>query len=337
MRCFAGLDISLETTSICVLAADGSRLREGVVETGPETIASWLTSDGSQYGRVGMESTSMATWLYTGLAKAGLPAVMVEARHAHSVLKARPNKTDRNDARGLAEIMRMGVFRAVHPKTDKCRAFRYLLSARRMLSASRHNVENCITGILRSAGINLRRPAHKVFSERVMASVGRDRLLLVAVKTLLRVHATVTAQMKAVEVRLEKMAFLDPVCRRLMTVPGIGPVTALTYRTTIDVPERFRRSRTVAAHLGLTPRTHQSGSLDWRGPITRFGDKACRTALCQAAAAVLNPRCRSSPLKAWAMSIKERSGWSKAMVALARRLAVLLHRIWIDGSVYHSA
>jgi transposase len=332
MRCFAGLDVSLETTNVCVMDAEGVVLRESKLATEPEAMAAWFKETGLGYGRIGLEASATAMWLFRGLAEAGLPIICIEARHAHGVLKARLNKTDRNDANGIADLMRVGLFKAVHVKTLESQHVRALLTARRTMRIKLVDLENAIGGILRSLGFNLRRPSRLKFDARVQDCLAQAPEISAFIQPLLDARSMTWAQFEVLDERVASLARADPVCRRLMTIPGVGPLVALTYRATIDIPQRFSRSRTVAAHLGLTPRTYQSGRLEMRGRITRFGDRHARTALVNAAMAALHPRTRTSPLKVWGLCVAERRGKMKAAIAVARRLAVLMHRLWVDGA-----
>ena len=337
MKYFAGLDVSLKTTSICIMTPQGEIIRQGVTETDPKVIAAWLREGGRRYHRVGLEAGSTSMWLYGGLAKARLPVVCMEARHAHSILSTRLNKTDRNDARGLADLLRTHLFRAVHVKSQSSQTLRALLTARRLLMTKLMDLENGIGGLLRSVGQKLGKPSRKLFDLKVRACLKAVPELEGCIGALLAVRNEVWAQYNRLHERVVAATNADAVCRRLMTIPGVGPLTAITYRVTIDVPERFARSRSVGAHLGLTPRTYQSGDSDRRGRMSRAGDREGRSTWWIAAVAILNPRCRPSPLKAWTLAVAERRGKMKAIGATARRLAVLMHRIWIDGTEYRSA
>ena len=271
----------------------------------------------------------MADWLVVGLAKAGLPVVCIEAYHASRVLKARLNKTDRNDAQGIAELMRVGLFRSVHIKTPESRWIRNLLAARRLLQIKAIDLENAIKALLRLEGVRLGRGNTVAFSKQAL-ELGSSSPSLMLLQSLLTARNAIREQFNQLSATVRLVAQDDPVCRRLMTAPGVGPIVALAYRSAIDVPERFRRSRTVAAHLGLTPVTHQSGEVDRRGRISRCGDEMARRCLVNAAISILSPRARPTGLKVWGAAVCERRGKMKGYIALARRLAVILHRMWIN-------
>jgi len=334
MRYFVGLDVSLKMTSVCVIDADGAKVREAAVATEPVALIEFLKPYRRSCVRLGLESGSLSEWLYLELAKAGLPVVCIEARQAHSVLKANINKTDRNDARGIATIMRAGLYRAVHVKSLESRQHRTLLTVRRIVQHKVIDIESAISGILRSFGFRPGRASTRKFEMSVARLLEGRSDLAALLQPLINIRRCLREQFDALDSQMRRVASSDPICRRLMTAPGIGPFTALTYRCVIDVPERFRRSQTIGVHLGLTPKTRQSGAMDIRGRISKRGDRGLRSALYNGANSVLAPHCKDHPLRAWALQIAARRGRCKAVIALARRLAVILHRMWCDGADY---
>lgn len=249
-------------------------------------------------------------------------------------MKTMPNKTDRNDARALAQIMRTGWFRAVHVKRRDCRLLRSLLVARRTVLNEMRSIENVVRAILREAGIKLGTPARAKFSVTVRERAGDDADVMKMVTPLLKVLSVMLDQLGALTKQVLAAAREDAVCRQLMTAPGVGPITALAFRATIDDPGRFRRSRDVGAHLGLTPSRYQSGETDRQGRISRCGDEMARTALYEAAHSLLTRSRKWSSLRAWGMQVAKRRGMARARVAVARKLAVILHRMWRDGTEF---
>jgi transposase len=247
---------------------------------------------------------------------------------------AMPNKTDRNDARGIAQIMRTGWYRAVHVKSAACRSWRALLTARRMVINKRRDVENGLRALLREVGLKVGTPSRKDFAARVRELAADDQVLASLAESLLAVVDVMTGEVERLTKRVLDEVRVEPTCRRLMTVPGVGPLTALTFRATIDQPSRFRRSRDVGAHLGLTPRRYQSGQTDVQGRISRCGDELARTALYEAAHSLLIRGTKWSSLRAWGMNVAKRRGMARARVAVARKLAVILHRMWADSSEF---
>lgn len=331
---YVGLDVSVRETSVCVVDETGKVLKEAKVPTEPDVIASLLAKGDYACKRVGLEAGPMSQWLYAELAAAGLAVICVEAQHMRSALSAQRNKTDRNDARGIAQIMRTGWYRAVHVKSPACRSWRALLTARRMLLNKRRDVENGIRALLREAGLKVGTPSRKAFPARVRELATDDPVLASLAGSMLTVIEAMTKEVDQLTKRVLDEVRVEPTCRRLMTVPGVGPLTALAFRATIDQPDRFRRSRDVGAHLGLTPRRYQSGETDIQGHISRCGDELARTALYEAAHSLLIRSSKWSALRAWGMSIAKRRGMARARVAVARKLAVILHRIWADGSEF---
>lgn len=330
----AGLDVSLDNTAICIVDHAGKIVREARAASEPEALAAFFAECGMPMERVGLEACSLTAWLHAGLTKAGIPAICIETRQAKAAMGAMPNKTDRNDARGIAQIMRTGWYRAVHVKSSPCRAWRALLTARRMLLNKRRDVENGIRALLREAGLKVGTPSRKAFPARVRELAANDPVLDSLANSLLSVLDVMTEEADRLTKRVLDEVRDEPICRRLMTVPGVGPLTALAFRATIDQPGRFRKSRDVGAHLGLTPRRYQSGETDMQGRISRCGDELARTALYEAAHSLLIRSTKWSALRAWGMSVAKRRGMARARVAVARKLAVILHRMWADSSEF---
>ncbi len=331
---FAGLDVSVKETSVCIVDDTGRILREVKVASEPEALLPVLKNPAYRFKRVGLEAGPLSQWLFSALAEAGLPVICVETRHMQAVLKARINKTDRNDARGIAQMMRVGLYRAVHVKTLRSQKLRMLLTHRKLLQSKAIAIENDLRGTLRNFGLKVGMVGKVNFEVRIRDLVENLPDLAVLVEPLLVVRRVLREQIGILHRRLLIIVRDDDVCRRLMTVPGVGPVVALTYRATVDVPARFRNSKAVGASFGLTPSKYQSGEINRTGSISRCGDEMMRMMLYEAAQVMLTRTNKWSWLKAWAMQIARHRGMKKAIVALARRLAVILHRIWVDGTEF---
>lgn len=329
MPYFVGLDVAKRSTSICVLDELGAIVEERSVETSPKAIIGALRGGRRRYRRLGMEGGPLSAWLYEGLAKAGLPITNIDARHAHAVLSTRRNKTDRNDARGIAELMRAGTYRISHIRSRESRELRSLLVAREAIVTKRADIDSVIMAVLLGFGLKLAAGARKTFAARAEVLGRTDAGAWAVIEPLLRVRAALVEECRHFDARVEELAKEDTVCRRLMTAPGIGPLAALAFKSAIEFPERFPASRTVGAHFGLTPRTHQSGERDVRRGITHAGDRMVRRLLYLAARSLSRRGARSSWLSMWARSLLERIRYNKAMVAVARKLAVVLHRMWM--------
>lgn len=318
---FAGMDVSVKETSVCIVDDSGKIVREVKVASEPEALLAVLKNPAYHFKRVGLEAGPLSQWLFSALAEAGLPVICVETRHMRAALKAQINKTDRNDARGIAQMMRVGLYRPVHVKTLRSQKLRMLLTHRKLLQSKAIAIENDLRATLRNFGLKVGVVGTVKFEARIKELVENVPDLAALVEPLLIVR----------RVLREQIVILH---RRLMTVPGVGPVVALTYRATVDVPARFRKSKAVGAVFGLTCAKYQSGEVDWSGRISRGGDdEMMRVMLYEAAQSMLHSK-KWSWLKAWAMQIARRRGMKKAIVALARRLAVIMHRIWVDGTEF---
>jgi transposase len=331
---FAGLDVSVNETNVCIVDDTGKIVREVKVASEPDALLLVLMNSGYHFKRIGLEAGPLSQWLYSALAEAGLPVICVETRHMRAVLKAQINKTDRNDARGIAQMMRAGLYRPVHVKTLRSQKLRTLLTHRKLLQSKAIAIENDLRGTLRNFGLKVGMVGTVKFEARIKELVENLPDLAALVDSLLVVRRVLREQLGILHRRVLAIARDDEVCRRLMTVPGVGPVVALSYRATVDVPARFRNSRAVGAVLGLTPCKYQSGESDRTGAISKCGDEMMRVMLYEAAQILLMRSTKWSWLKAWAMQIARRRGMKKAIVALARRLAVIMHRIWADGTEF---
>jgi transposase len=331
---FAGLDVSVKETSVCIVDETGRLVREVKVASEPEALLPLLKNGAYHFKRIGLEAGPLSQWLYSALGEAGLPVICVETRHMRAVLQAQINKTDRNDARGIAQMMRAGLYRPVHVKTLRSQKLRMLLTHRKLLQSKAIAIDNDLRGTLRNFGLKVGIVGAARFEARIRELVKNLPDLAVLTEPLLIVRQVLREQMAVLHRRLLAIVRDDEVCRRLMTIPGVGPVVALTFRATIDVPARFRNSRAVGAVLGLTPCKHQSGESERTGGISKCGDEMMRVMLYEAAQILLTRSARWSWLKAWAMQIARRRGLKKAIVALARRLAVVMHRIWVNGTEF---
>jgi transposase len=328
------LDVSLEETAICVVDAAGLIVKELRAASEPEALVTALLAMNLPLERIGLEASSLSAWLHDELRAAGLPAICIETRQANAAMKTMPNKTDRNDARALAQIMRTGWFRQVHVKSRESRLWRSLLVVRRTVLNEMRTIENVVRAVLREAGVKLGTPSRAAFADRVRELVGGDPAVMPLVEPLLAILATMLDQLTRLTKQVLSIARKEAVCRRLMSVPGVGPITALAFRATIDRPDRFRRSRDVGAHLGLTPARYQSGNTDIQGKISRCGDELARTALYEAAHTLLVKSKKWSSLRAWGMKIAKNRGMARARVAVARKLTVILHRMWSDETEF---
>ena len=335
MKLFAGLDISLRDTHICIVDEDGKVIRETRVLTEPDDICRSLSAFKKALARVGFEASSLSPWLSGALKKANFPATVVEARHMASALGAMRNKTDRNDAKGIAQMMRTGWFREVHVKSDDSHKLRLLLANRRMLKRKFIDIENTIRGTLKVFGIKTGHLSRAKFDSELRDLLhSEDAFLQEMIDPMLQARMALLVQFTRCETLIVRAARENPVCRRFMTIPGVGPMTAIAVFSGIDDPRRFTSSKTVGAYFGMTPKRFQSGTVDNEGRISRCGDNEVRTLLFEAGTSILCRVQKWSALKAWGLKIQRRSGFKCASVAVGRKLAVIMHRMWIDGTEF---
>ena len=334
MKHYAGLDVSVKETSVCVIDETGATIREAKVASEPEALLAVLMDDALTIERIGLEAGPLSQWLYSGLAEAGLPVICVETRHMKAALSAQLNKSDRNDARGIAHMMRVGLFRPVHVKTLTSQKRRMLLTSRQLLQAKALDIENDLRGTLRNFGLKVGVVGTAKFEARIRELVADHPDLAAIAEPLLVARRVLREQLGVLHRRLLAVVRQDEVCRRLMTIPGVGPVVALAFRATVDVPVRFKSSKAVGAAFGLTPRRHQSGEIDRMGGISKCGDAMIRTMLFGSAQVMLTRTIRWSWLKAWGIKIARHRGMKRAIVAVARRMAVIMHRMWADGTEF---
>ena len=338
MNHYAGIDVSLERSSVCVVDGSGKIVREAKVASEPAALVAWFGKLGVKLERIGLEAGPLSQWLYAGLREAGFAVELLETRHVRAAFRAMPVKSDRNDARGIAQLLRLGWFKPVHCKSLAAQEVRVLLSARKLIQSKLQDVENSLRGILRGFGLKVGRTTKRSFPGRVRELVAGHASLEVVSEALLSVHAVLLQEFKAFEKRVREMARQDDKARLLMTVPAVGPIVALTYASAIDDPARFTSSKAAGAHFGLTPRKYQSGETDVSGRISKIGDAAVRSVLYEAGNIILVKPIRGcTALKSWAMRIARRAGPRKAKVALARKLAVILHRMLADGQPFDPA
>src|SRR4051812_13461828 len=325
MEYFAGLDISMAETQICVMGRNGAVIHKAKVPSTPADIAAELAQLPT-CRRIVFETGRMAPMLYHGLRQLGLPVICVESRQAYQALKSlTTHKTDRNDARGLAHLARIGFFKPVHVKSLPAHAVRALIIARKKPVGQRVTLENQIRGLAVVFGVRLPRALSPAFIDKALRMSTGINGLSAAMQGLVAARAAALAAVVAIDADIKKMVRASDACRRLMTVPGVGQLTALAFVAAIDNPERFKRSRDIGAYLGLVPRRYQSGEVDYTGSISKCGDKRVRTLLYEAANVMLTRCKRPLKLRNWAFAIAKRSNMRKARIALARRLAIIMH------------
>ena len=334
MEHYAGINVSLESASVCVVDASGRIVCEAKVASEPDVLIGWFDNLGVEVSRIGLEAGPLSQWLYAGMREAGLPVELLETRHVRDAFKAMPVKTDRKDARGIAQLIRLGWFRPVHCKSLPAQELRAVLTARKLVQGKRHDIEMSLRGILRGFGLKVGPTTTRGFEGRIRELVEGHPTLSAVADALLLARATLGEQLGKLQKQLVSLARNDVRARLLMTTPGVGVLVALTYVAAIDDPARFRSSKATGAHFGLTPKKYQSGETDVTGRISKIGDASVRTVLYEAANVILTRPVKGSSLKSWAMRVAKRAGMRKAKVALARKLAVVLHRMLADGTEF---
>lgn len=335
MKHYAGLDLSMESTQVCIVDDNGRKVVSEKVESSPEAIAMML----ERYGpveRAVIETGRMSPAICLGLRELGIPVVCIDARQAHQSLKAmKANKTDPHDAAGLAQLARTGFYKEVHVKSPAAHGVRSVITARSHLVEARVRLDNTIRGLCATFGYRPGVGQGKAFLERIMQAAHIPGLGD-AIASLLSVRAELVGQIKEMDRRLRIIASQSQACEILMTIPGVGVQTSAAFAAAVDEAGRFRQSRNAGAYFGLVPRRHQSGELDWTGRITKQGDGTVRKLLYEAANSILTRSRGTFALKTWAMKIAKRRGLKKARVALARRLAVIMHAMLRDGTLFQA-
>ncbi|EDZ40712.1 transposase [Rhodobacteraceae bacterium HTCC2083] len=335
MEYFAGIDVSLRSCALCIVDGKGNVLLERELPCEVSDIAECLRAFPYPIERVGFEAGTMSQHLFFGLTKVGFDVVCMEARQVNAALSAMRNKTDKNDARGIAQVLRTGWFSPVHMKSREAHGVRALLSTRKALLKKTMDLANEVRGLLKVFGIRLPMTVkHGSFDGVVRPLIEMDEVLVHALVPLLDARVALYEHFLELDRRVKRAASQDEVCMRMMTVPGVGPIASLTFKAAVDDPTRFKRSRTVGAHFGLTPRRYQSGEHDNPGRISKAGDRDVRATLYAAANALLMRTMAGSQIKSWGMRLVRTKGRRRAVVAVARKLAVLLHRMWTDGTEF---
>lgn len=335
MRLFVGLDVSLAKTAICVVSEHGKIVNEAQVASEPEVLVRWAREQEGTIAAIGLEAGPLSQWLHRGLSGAGLDVVLMETRQVKGALKAMPIKTDRRDAEGIARLLHLGWFRPVHCKSVSAQEVRAVLGARKALQQGMIAMEMSLRGLLRNFGLKVGAISRGRYEHRIRELAEGNPMLEAATGPMLRARASLRLELAGLERHVRQLAQEDPVCRRLMSMPGVGAVVALTYRSAVDDPARFTSSKKVGPWVGMTPSRNQSGERDVSGGITKAGDVNLRRALCQAATVMMH-RGRSTWLRTWAAQVARRRGAKRAMVALARRISVILHRMWVDETDFRS-
>ncbi|MFZ2030973.1 MAG: IS110 family transposase [Vitreimonas sp.] len=326
---FAGLDVSDKTTAICVVNKHGETVWEGSANTDPQALIVALKPYKSLLQAVGLEAGVKAAWLQRGLSSKRYPIVCLDTRHTHAALSARRNKSDVGDAHGIALLLCQGIFATSYVKSQDALYARLLLNNRKVLQSKAHDLHVTLRMTLKQFGAAMRRDGDRLVYDE--STKRPDRNLGALAEPIIRAHGQLMAEYNALNQRVHSEANNDAVCRRLMTIPGVGPITALAFKAAVDDPTRFTSSRDLAAYFGLTPTRFQSGGVDVMRKISKRGDKSMRSLLYDAAHTLLVVCRTNAPLRVWALDLAKRKGAKLAKVATARKLCVIMHRMWVTG------
>lgn len=334
MEQYVGLDVSQDVTYVCVVNREGKALWQGKCDSTPEAMTATIREKAPGAVRIGLETGPLATWHWHGLNDLGLPVIYIDAYHTHGVLGMQMNKTDKNDAHGIARIMQAGWYKSVKVKSLQTHESRALFKARTGLVGMRTETGNQIRGILKTFGIIIKGSAGVAFEGRVQEIIDEGGPLADPLRALLDVFRVVKRQIAELDEKVLDYAWTCPSSRLLMSIPGVGPLTAANFVLAVDDVARFKKSKSVAAYFGLTPKRYQSGEVDFNGRISKRGDRLVRHYLYEAANSLMTRSRRPSALQAWGLRIAKRSGMKKARVAVARKLAVIMHQMLLTGEVF---
>lgn len=332
---YAGLDVSMKTTSIAIVNEKGKICFETICETDPQVIFDVIKDSNYICEKVGIESGCISFWLIEELTKLSLPAICIESKQMATLIALKINKTDRNDARLIAEAMRCNLYKEVFHKTKESIEVGMQMGIRRVLVDTRTKLKNSVRGFLKAYGIRLGTVPHENFCDKVRKSLeGVDVYVKEALEGLLKSYEEVCRSIKAADSALERFSKIDPVIALFESIPGVGRVTALTYKAVIDNPYRFSNPRNVGAYIGLTSNQYSSGDTIKQGKISKCGNVELRTLLVECAIVMLTRTKGWTKLKAWGLKIMKRSGINKAAVAVARKLAIIMLRMWQEGKAF---
>lgn len=335
MNHYVGLDISMKETFICILNELGESVLETVCPSEPEDIFKVIDNQGIKVEKVGLETGCLTFWIAKALQKLGLPAICIESRQMATIISLKNNKTDKNDARCIAEVMRGNLYSQVHIKNQKSIEIGTLLSSRRKLVNSRTGIKNVIRGNLKAFGIRLGKSSHLNFVETVEKAMNKcSSMVLLAIRALLEVYKSLLEQINHLEKYIQEICKTNTIVQLLKTIPGVGNITALTFFSSIDDPHRFKDPRDVGAYLGLTPKQYSSGETTIQGRISKRGQNEMRMLLFECANIILTRSKKWSKLKAWALKIQRKNGIKKAEGALARKLSVVMVSMWQSGKEF---
>lgn len=336
MEQYIGLDVSLKDTAISI-RQDGTRIWRGKCASDPALLADIIRRHAPQVKRVVFETGPLSTWFYHALSDEGVPAICIEARHAQKILNETLNKTDANDADGLAQLAEAGFYKVVRVKSFDAMLTRTLIGVRKQVAAMSIQLSNQIRGVMKTFGLIVPKGKGRVFEEHVRELLAGNDSLARIILPLLDAWRDIRKHTANLDRQLLAAARNSRATQLLMTIPGIGAITSLSFSAAIEDPGNFKRSRSVGAWLGLTTRRYQSGEIDYDGHISRRGDSHLRSLLYEAAVVMLTRTSsrHESSLKDWGLKLRERLGIKRAAVAMARKLAVIMHSMLKTGEPFN--
>ena len=335
MAYYAGLDVSMKTTSVAIVNEQGKVVFETTCATDGDAISTALFKSNYTLEKIGLESGCISFWLIEDLKRLGVHAICIESRQMATLIALKVNKTDRNDARLIANSMRCNLYKEVYHKTKESIEIGLQMGTRRTLIDIRTKLKNSTRGFLKAYGIRLGTISHQKFSEEVRKSIEDcEEGVREAIEGLLKSYEEVCKNIENTETKLEKLCKNDPVMVLFESIPGVGPITSLTYKAVIDNPYRFKNARDVGAYLGLTPNQYSSGDMTKQGRISKCGSSELRALLIECGIVILTRTTGWTKLKAWGLRIMKRSGLKKAAAAVARKLAIIMLRMWQEGKPF---
>jgi transposase len=339
MKYYAGLDVSNIETSICIVDQDNNIVKEAKVLSDPESINRYLKKTNLQFEKIGLEAGALSHWLVTGLRKQEWNVICIDSRFMAAILSLSINKTDRNDARAIANAIRCNNYREVHIKSVESIKMNCLLTARKALVHQHIHLNGTIRGILKTFGIKLPK-GKKSIREAIKEATSFDTFTpeehkisshvdWSVIETLIVCCEKIEEQLVVLEKKLSLLTKHDQVIQRLLTHPGVGLITAATYKAEIDDPKRFKKSRSVGAYFGMTPRQFSSGETVKQGHVSKNGSSEVRSLLHEAGVVLITRTKAKSKLKNWGLKKKQKMKTQKAAMAVGRKIAINLHQMWV--------
>jgi transposase len=335
MNHYVGLDVSLKTVFICIVNEKGKVVKEQEMASTPEGIGGFLMGTGLKIEKIGLESGSLTHYLKKGLQEMGFEVVAMEARKMAAILATVINKTDKNDARGIAEALRAGHYRECVHRSSEAMELRTVLHGRQTAVQGRSHVITSIKGHLKVYGIKLGPGSGKGFRTKVEQSIASSKpMIQKVIGCLLNILDALEQEIKELDQLVKEVARQDEDIKLLQSMDGVGPITALAFKAEIDNAKRFKNSKNVGAYLGLTPSQYSSGDTNRQGGISKQGSKQVRSLLVESATVLLTRSKAWSKLRAWGLKLMKKKGKKKAIIAVARKMAVILHRMLVTNKPF---